>query len=259
MDEYLSNPRLTFIKPDYKGNKINNGEFTNDPWPDTDGAFGNFLHWMVTPNPQKEEKKKDDFHLELIKDYSIFDLKEDVIVWLGHSSFFIRLDGVNIITDPVFKDLPFIKRKIGIPFSFDAIRNIDVILISHFHRNHFDESSLKEIFSGSQDAKVLSPLRSAELIEKIHSRAQIEEAGWFQRYNLVKSPEIIFLPALHWHRRGLTDFNKVLWGSFFIKGKNKSIFFASDTAYGTHFREIRKVCAPLTFAYCLLELITHII
>ena len=46
------------------------------------------------------------------------------------------------------------------------------------------------------------------------------------------------MPAKHWNKRGLTDFNKTLWGSFIIKSNNKTIYFAGDTAVGNHFKEI---------------------
>lgn len=242
MEKFLSNPELPSVNPAYKGNYFQNGQFSNTPWPDTDAAFGKVFRWFLSPNPQRREKKKDDFKPGLIKDESLFELHEDAIVWLGHAGFFIRFNGVNIMIDPVFTDLPLLKRNVGIPFSFGSIKNIDVVLLSHCHRDHFDESSLHEIFSRCPNVKILAPLRSEKLIRNVYKKALIQEAGWFQKFTMVSSPEITFLPALHWHRRGLTDFNEVLWGSFLIRNQNTSIYFAGDTAYGSHFQEIKNIC-----------------
>lgn len=242
MEQYLNNPSLNTIKPDYPGNKVINNQFTNHPWPDTDASFKGVFRWYFSKNPQAKEKKIESYKLELIKDASFFDAKEDKIVWLGHSSFFIRINGVNILTDPVYTDLPFLKRKVGIPFSFDQIRNIDIILLSHAHRDHFDHKSLEAVIKKCPEAILLAPLKSSPLIRKIHKNAVIQEAGWYQTFNIITSSEITYLPALHWHRRGMNDFNEVLWGSFMIRSNHKTIYFAGDTAYGSRFTEIKKTC-----------------
>lgn len=54
----------------------------------------------------------------------------------------------------------------------------------------------------------------------------MQEAGWYQEFQIDKDIRIIFLPAKHWGRRGLNDYNKVLWGSFLIIDGDKKIFFA---------------------------------
>ena len=60
--------------------------------------------------------------------------------------------------------------------------------------------------------------------------------------------EITYLPAAHWHRRGLTDLNQVLWGSFMIRVQDKLIYFAGDTAYAEHFETIEARFGPVDIA-----------
>lgn len=241
MEKYLLNPDLPLINNNFKGNFIKHGKFSNYPWPDTDASLGNVLKWFLSPNPQKEEKKRDEFKLQVIKDPSIFDTQEDAVVWLGHSSFFIRIGGKNLLFDPVIKGLPLMKRHAEFPCEPDKIKNIDYILLSHGHRDHFDTASLKIIIEQNPLAKVLGPLKLCGLIRKFNKKVMVQEAAWYQEFNTENTLKITFLPALHWHRRSMTDFNEVSWGAFMIQTKNQKIFYAGDTAYGSHFKDIKNI------------------
>src|SRR5688500_18367366 len=108
-------------------------------------SFKNFLKWRLTPNPQKREKKRESYTLPVIKDNYLLESNEDVLVWLGHSSFFTRLGGFTFLTDPVFYDLPFIKRLSALPCKVSDLKGIDSLLLSHGHRDHLDERSLKDL------------------------------------------------------------------------------------------------------------------
>jgi len=68
----------------------------------------------------------------------------------------------------------------------------------------------------------------------------VEEAGWYQRYD-IGNLDITFMPSQHWHRRGLFDFNKVLWGGFHLNTHRRSIYFPGDTAYSGLFGEFREL------------------
>jgi L-ascorbate metabolism protein UlaG (beta-lactamase superfamily) len=252
MEQYISNPNLPNINPDFKGNKFVDGQFSSYPWPDTDASFGNVLKWFVSPNPQKKEKKNDDFRLVVLKNESIFSTKEDSITWLGHSSFFIRLGGKNILFDPVLYKLPFMRRYSEIPCSVESIKNIDYLLLSHGHRDHFDEPSLKKIFNQNPKVKVLAPLKLSKLVNAVNENIEVEEAGWFQTFTIKDTIKITFLPALHWNRRGANDFNEMLWGSFLLETGNHKIFYAGDTAYGDHFKEIQRIVGNPTI--CLMPI-----
>jgi L-ascorbate metabolism protein UlaG (beta-lactamase superfamily) len=77
---------------------------------------------------------------------------------------------------------------------------------------------------------------------------QVQEAGWYQQYTLNEDFEIIFVPTRHWTRRGLADENKRLWGGFFIRYHNKSIYFMGDSGYTKHFEEIRNILGDVDYA-----------
>lgn len=181
-------------------------------------------------------QQKSNYRLKVVENSLKSD--KDMIVWLGHASFFIQIDGIRLLTDPLFYNLPFIKRLAKLPCEIEDFKNIDYILLSHAHRDHLDIKSIKKLIELNPNVKFLTPLGMGKVLKKYTHN--IEEAGWFQKYT--SKIEITFLPTYHWSRRGLNDFNRVLWGSFLIKSKKSSIYFSGDSAYGEHFKEIAKIC-----------------
>ena len=222
--ENVNNPLLKTIKKQWSGNITINGRFYNDSNV-VKSPVWSVLKWKLCSNPQKLEKKNDMFKLEVIpiKD---FNSQEDKIIWLGHSSFFISINGIRLITDPCFFDLPTTKRKVDLPCNINSLKNINFLLLSHDHRDHLDKKTIEKIATNNPLLKVLAPLG----VKPILKNMDIQEAGWYQEFQ-IKDIRIIFLPAMHWGRRGLNDYNKTLWGSFLIVAEGKKIFFAGDSAY----------------------------
>jgi len=240
---YLSNPDLKIIKPGWLGNKVIGNEFANgeelyQP------SFLNVWKWKLSTNPQKAEKEKDSFSPPLKYDANLFQTLEDGIVWLGHATFLIRLNNVNFLTDPVLFDLPFIKRRSPLPCPPEKMKPVDYILLSHGHRDHLDEQSLNLIYKQNPGVRALGSLKMEKLLKKMVPDLSLQEAGWYQQYNLDENlgVQVFYMPAGHWHRRGLNDMNKILWGSFMLRFQNKLIFFAGDTSYKpSFFQEIKSL------------------
>jgi L-ascorbate metabolism protein UlaG (beta-lactamase superfamily) len=251
MVEYKSNPELGFVKSDWKGNILINGRFQNDTIEEK-APFWEPLKWKLSRNPQRKEKKNETYRLPVCH----FDTlsNDDGIVWLGHSSFVIQINGGRIITDPVFGNITMTKREADFPCNPDSLVNIDYVLISHDHRDHFDKKSIETIVRNNPKAEALIPLNASRLFDsdKLKSITK-QEAGWYQEYKTNKDVRIIFLPARHWGRRSLADFNKTLWGSFLIISNGKKIFFAGDSAYDTElFKEIHRIFGDIDI--CLLPI-----
>jgi len=238
----IYNPDLSIKKDGWKGNVTINDRFFNDTIIEN-SKMGDALKWMLSRNPQRKEKKRDTFQLQILPLVD-FTSKENHIIWLWHSSFIIVIDGTVLLTDPCFFNLPpSTKRKVSIPCAIDSIKPIDYLLISHDHRDHFDKKSVEALIKNNPDMKALIPLNGSQLFEgKKLDKIKRQEAGWYQEYNFENDVRIIFLPAKHWGRRGLNDFNKTLWGSFLIIADNIKIYFAGDSAYDEQlFKEIRQL------------------
>ncbi len=236
--KYLKNESLRTIKPGYAGNPFNGKQFINYedvPIPN----LGKVLKWRFSKNPDKEAKKNDTWKPQVVENNTMFNKGKDKIVWLGHATFLITINGKNIITDPVFGDIPFINRLVKLPCRPEDISNIDYVLLSHGHFDHCDKKSLQLLHKQNPALKLYCPLKLGKLVQEKSGISQITEAGWYQQFNTGDdSIEFYYMPAFHWYKRSMNDENTMLWGSFVIRYKGKTIFFMGDSGYNQHFKEI---------------------
>jgi L-ascorbate metabolism protein UlaG (beta-lactamase superfamily) len=169
------------------------------------------------------------------------------LVWLGHAGFLLRAAGVSLLFDPVLFSSLGLRHRHALPCAPEAVTGIDYLLLSHGHRDHLDAQTVRLLARQNPKMRVLSSLGMAPLLGGLAPALPVQEAGWWQQYDLGPDAplEIFYLPAAHWHRRGLLDTNRVLWGSFLIRTPDRLIYFAGDTAYGDHFEAIEKLFGPV--------------
>jgi L-ascorbate metabolism protein UlaG (beta-lactamase superfamily) len=249
------NPTLKTIEfPDkrvWRGTPIDSkGRFTNLNHPFYP-ELSKLLRWQLTTNPDKEKKRNDMYRPSLNAEGRNFirESNSDGIVWLGHASFFIRLGGVSMIIDPVFGDVsPGPKRLVAPLFNAEDFSTTDYILLSHDHRDHADEKSIKQLNIANPNCHYLTSLGCDNLLKQWTSSDKIQGAGWYQQYAIDagKRVSITYLPSRHWCRRRLNDINKRLWGAFMIEyhiapSVNYSIYFSADTGYDTHLAEVKEL------------------
>lgn len=241
MASFRYNPNLAFVRPDFPGNYFQDGQFHHARYASEEVSMGQVLRWQLSTNPQKQEKARDPFRLKCIHDSSFLDGTDDLIVWLGHASFFIRMQGVTVITDPCWTDLPTIPRQVGLPCAVNDFQGIDYLLLSHGHRDHYDTACVNQLIAQNPKMELLLPLELSQLLGSQRGAVAYQEAAWWQQFNTRDGLEITFLPAKHWNRRWLNDFNRQLWGSFWLRSGAQTVYFAGDSAYAGHFAEIRQV------------------
>lgn len=165
------------------------------------------------------------------------------VIFINHASFLIQINGINILTDPIWSNKcgPFGRlgpsrfHKPGI--LFEDLPKVDIVLVSHNHYDHMDLATLKRLKEKHNPLFIvgLGNTRYLKFIDK----NKIIELDWWQKRNLYDL-NIYMVPAQHWSIRTRFDVNESLWGGFFIESKNSSIFFAGDTAEGPHFNMVRK-------------------
>jgi L-ascorbate metabolism protein UlaG (beta-lactamase superfamily) len=247
----IYNPDLPIVKNGWKGNIIIDEKFQNDIIP-RNFPLINIFKWQFSSNPQQKEKRNDTFQLQ-VQNFNSCTMQDNSIVWLGHASFLMNINGIRLIIDPCFFNMP-VPTKRDLPCSPDSLKSISYLLVSHDHRDHFDKKSVKILVKNNPEMKALLPLCGSRLFSgKDLRNIKIQEAGWYQEYRLTDNIRIVFLPAKHWGRRGLRDENKTLWGSFLIIADNRKIFFAGDTAYDEFlFKEIQNLFGDIDV--CLLPI-----
>ncbi len=156
--------------------------------------------------------------------------------WIGHSTFFIQLNGFNIITDPVFaKRMGVEKRLVPPGIQLYELPTVDLVLISHAHYDHLEFSTLRKL-KGEPAFYVPSGLKNLFMRKGF---TNVHEANWWDHFQL-QGITLHFVPAQHWSRRNLFDKNKAHWGGWIIQSKQKTFYFVGDTGYFRGFKEIGK-------------------
>lgn len=174
------------------------------------------------------------------------------IQWLGHASFHVKTnDGTSLLLDPVTQQFDW-------PIGFahwltggiyrnnpekwlptKELEAVDAVMYSHVHYDHFNKADVDDM---NRDIEYLVPLGFAEHFENDNYR--INEMAWFSSTK-IKETDVHFVPANHFSNRILVpyvyeDRDTSLWGAWIIEKQGKKLFFAGDTGYSNHFKDIHE-------------------
>lgn len=157
-----------------------------------------------------------------------------VATWVGHSTFLVQTQGLNILTDPIWSARagPFDigPARVAAPgIAFDKLPKIDLVLVSHDHYDHMDLTTLKKLWDRDQPL-IVSSLGNDAVIGGVGvpSRA----LDWGGRLTVKPGVEVIVNRNHHWSTRWLSDQNRALWSSFVVRLPGGNVFFAGDTGAG---------------------------
>ncbi len=242
MSKPTFNPKLKTIKADWSGNPITaKGNYRN-LYARSERGFRDVLQWKMKGNPQSSEKKQAKSNVEVLNVKRLPKHDEDGLMWLGHACFYFQLDGLRILTDPVFGNASLVPRLLPFPIKAKRLKKIDLLVLSHGHYDHLDKSSVKKLCKKNPSMKILCGLQMEKLLRSwIGNDHFIQEAGWFQEYRIEMDLKVHFLPAMHWTRRGIRDLNAMLWGSFHFESSKHKLYFGGDSGYDKHFKDIAEV------------------
>ena len=211
------------------------GEYKNTNGIAIDKPFSDLLKW------QRNKDNPVTTSIEVSNAWKKIDLDNDnnYSIWIGHSTFLIKKDDLTILTDPIFSERasPFKrfgpKRLIPPALNISELPKIDVVTVSHNHYDHLDIRSLKILHELNPDIIFLIPKGDKNIFDKRNIK-NVFEFEWWQNF-MIQNVEFTFTPVQHWSARGLFDKNDSLWGGWYIKNKDYSIYHAGDTGYSNDF------------------------
>ncbi|XP_056311576.1 N-acyl-phosphatidylethanolamine-hydrolyzing phospholipase D isoform X2 [Danio aesculapii] len=176
--------------------------------------------------------------------------------WLGHATVLVEMEGLLILTDPIFSQraspVAFMgpKRYRDPPCTMEQLPRLDAVVISHTHYDHLDADSVSALNARFGSAlHWFVPLGLAEWMQKAGCE-NVTELDWWVGSRIPGHDNVSFFctPAQHWCKRTPVDDNKILWGSWSIIGPHSHFFFAGDTGYCASFKEIGKHFGPFDLA-----------
>lgn len=172
---------------------------------------------------------------------------EPKITWVNHSTFLIEIDGLKILTDPIWSKrcspVKFIgpKRKHPPGIEFDKLPKIDMVLISHNHYDHLDKPTVQKLHKKFPNIlwKIPKGMKKWFSRLKIHN---VTELNWWDEIKLEEiNASITAVPTQHFSGRNPLDFNKTPWNGYVLQfhKPKKTFYFVGDTGYNpVHFNEI---------------------
>nr|WP_321206099.1 MBL fold metallo-hydrolase [Limnobaculum sp. M2-1] len=170
------------------------------------------------------------------------DANQDVVIWLGHSSYYLQLAGKRILIDPVFSinasPVPFTNQAFAGTslYTVEEMPDIDYLLLSHDHWDHLDYPTIIALKDNVK--RVITGLGVGSSFKRWgYNPDLIYEGDWNQSLQLDDKLTVHFLPARHFSGRGFIR-NSTLWVSFALITDGQKLFFSGDSGYGPHFAEI---------------------
>jgi L-ascorbate metabolism protein UlaG (beta-lactamase superfamily) len=178
----------------------------------------------------------------------------DYILWIGHNTFLIRINGVYWLTDPIFSKRALVPARVTPPAltlaQLNALLNKDRakalnILISHNHYDHLDRASMKGL---PASATVFVPKGLKHYVNKMN-KPWVREMDWWDTIDLGENSRLICLPAQHWSLRINQGRNRSLWASYLLVTPTATLYFGGDSGYFKGFREIGQKFPRIDYAF----------
>lgn len=174
-----------------------------------------------------------------------FAAAEAAACWIGHATWLLRLGGKTIATDPIWSRAisGVVPRLVPPGMPLDQAPALDVVVLSHDHRDHMDLPTLQRI--GPEPVYVV-PLGNGRRLSRL-GYPRVVELDWWQSHTEGELT-ITLVPARHWSMREPWNRNDTLWGGFILRGPEGVAYHAGDTAAGEHFATIAERIGPIDWA-----------
>lgn len=185
-------------------------------------------------------------------DLLTLDLTKNVLVWFGHSSYFIQVDGKKILVDPVFSGAASPIKYTTQSFrgtdvyTAEDMPDIDYLFISHDHWDHLDYETVVKL--QHKVKKVITGLGVGSHLQYWgYTIDQIIEKDWNEEITLAPGFIVNTTPARHFSGREFKR-NRSLWMSFVLRTPSMKLFLGGDSGFDTHFKIIGDAFGPFDLA-----------
>jgi L-ascorbate metabolism protein UlaG (beta-lactamase superfamily) len=176
------------------------------------------------------------------------DPSRNLLVWFGHSSYFMQIDGKTFLVDPVFSGnaspLRFTTKSFKGSDIYHAkdLPPIDYLFITHDHWDHLDYKTVLKL--KPVVGKIITGLGVAAHLESWgFKKSSIEEMDWGEHLELGSGFMADSITARHFSGRGFKR-NGTIWISVVLTTPGKKIFIGGDSGYDRHFAETGKRFGP---------------
>lgn len=177
--------------------------------------------------------------------------KNPQVVWFGHSSYFIKMDAITILVDPVLSGnaapMSFMVKafKGSDIYQVDDFPKIDILLLTHDHYDHLDHKTILKL--KHKVKKVYCSLGLGSHLEHWgFNKRIIHELDWWENIQEAEI-SITAAPGRHFSGRGIKR-GQSLWSSFIFKSKDHNLFLGGDSGYDSHFKMIGEKFGPFDLA-----------
>jgi len=228
-----------------------NGEYFN-PWmPMEEKGFLRFLKWKLSPSREYTSQERE-FLPSFIPGAAerVATMAEgDIVLWVGHATFLIRLASQFWLTDPMLSDRALLpRRKIRPAMTPEELKGLGTarlnVIISHNHYDHLDRRTVEAL---PDNTRFFVPLGMKEFVTKL-GKNNVVEMDWWQSVDAGDGTRVVCLPAQHWSRRIGQAANSTLWASFLIISPNNTVYYGGDSGYFIGFREIGRRYPGIDYA-----------
>lgn len=143
------------------------------------------------------------------------------VVWLGHATVLVDIDGTKLLTDPVLRPRVAHLRR-AFAAAVGALRGVDAVLVSHVHFDHLDLPSLERL---GRSLPVIVPRGAGGLLRKRRFEHVLEvEVG-----EQVRIGEVVVTATEADHRADRGPLGTKASSLGFVVAGSRTAYFAGDT------------------------------
>ena len=148
----------------------------------------------------------------------------DSLTYVGHSTVLLELGGARVLTDPMLRSRAGFLRRHSAGVAKESYAALELVLISHLHRDHLDLPSLRAIPAGPT---IVVPRGGGGVVSGSgHDR--VIEIGVGETI-AASALEVTAVPAEHDNRRGPLGATADPIGFVISDGSGRRVYFAGDT------------------------------